>query len=222
MLTQNMWFILAQVFGIITIGFEFTSYQIKDKAKYFLATGIGSFFWLLMFISIGMATGLSTQLSLILAATYSTIRNLVFFGIFSKNTPRSKEWGINFLLVMIVVAIVAGTITVLNAPEQVRWLHIIGLITALAFVIGQYLPGVHYVRITVVIYALAVFLTQTPINILYGDFRWNVMGMAIELAKIVSVIVFYKRYATQPKRAQLQFEKPVLSPVPAPVPSPGR
>ncbi|MCL1994704.1 MAG: hypothetical protein FWG63_00695 [Defluviitaleaceae bacterium] len=215
MFTQNTWFILAQVLGVITICFEFTSYQIKNKAKYFLVTGIGSCFWLLMFVSIGMATGMATQLSLILAATYSTIRNLVFFGIFSKNTPRSKEWGINFLLVMIVVAIAAGTMTVLNAPEPVRWLHIIGLITALAFVIGQYLPGVHYVRITVVFYAIAVFFTQTPLNILYGDFRWNVMGMAIELAKIVSVIVFYKRYATEPKRAQLQFEKPILSTAPS-------
>lgn len=211
---QNTWFILAQVFGLITIGFEFTSYQIKDKSKYFLATGIGSGFWLCMFFAIGMATGMDTQLSLILAASYSTIRNLVFFGIFSKNTPRSKEWGLNFLLVMIVVAIVAGTITVLNAPEPVRWLHIIGLITALAFVIGQYLPGVHYVRITVVFYAIAVILTQTPLNILYGDFRWNIMGIAIEFAKIISVAVFYKRYATEPKRAQLRFEKPALSVAP--------
>jgi len=161
-----------------------------------------------MFIAIGLATGMSTQLSLIIASFYSTVRNLVFFRIFSKNTPESKEAGLIFLLFMIVIAIVAGTITVLNAPEQVRWLHILGLLTALSFVIGQYLPGVHYVRITVVFYAIVVMLTQSPLNILYGDFRWNIMGILIEAAKIISVAVFYYRYASEPHKPQLQFMKP--------------
>jgi len=205
---MNNWYIIAQILGVITICFEFASYQIKDKTKYFLITGIGSFFWMAMFIAIGMATGMNTQLSLIVAATYSTIRNLVFFRIFSKDTPESKEAGLIFLLVMIVVALVAGTLAVINSPVEVRWLHIIGMITALAFVVGQYLPGVHYVRITVVFYAMAVMLTQTPLNILYGDFRWNVMGILIESAKIISVIVFYMRFSTQPKKPQLQFAKP--------------
>jgi len=204
---MNMWFIIAQILGVITIGFEFTSYQIKDKTRYFLVTGIGSFFWMTMFVAIGLATGIDTQLSLIVAAVYSTVRNLVFYRIFSKNTPESKEAGLNFLLVMIVIAIVAGTFTVMNAPEQVRWLHILGLIVAIGFVIGQYLPGVHYVRIAVVFYALVVMLTQTPLNILYGEFRWNIMGILIESAKIMSVLVFYARYASEPKRPQLQFAK---------------
>jgi len=205
---MNTWYIVAQVLGLITICFEFTSYQIKDKTRYFLVTGIGSFFWMTMFVAIGFATGMSTQLSLIIAACYSTIRNLVFFRIFSKNTPESKEAGLIFLLFMVVVALVAGAIAIWNAPVQVRWLHALGLITALSFVIGQYLPGVHYVRITVVFYAVVVLLTQTPLNILYGDFRWNIMGILIESAKIVSVVIFYARYAKEPKRPHLQFVKP--------------
>ena len=205
----NTWFIVAQALGLITIVFEFVSYQIKDKTKYFLVTGIGSFFWMCMFIAIGLATGLSTQLTLIIAATYSTIRNLVFFGIFRKNTPQSKEAGLIFLLAMIVVALVAGVITVMNAPIEVRWLHMLGLVTALGFVIGQYLPGVHYVRIAVLFYAVVVLLTQTPINILYGDFRWNIMGIAIESAKIISVAIFYFRFASEPKKPQLSFAKPI-------------
>ena len=205
---MNTWFIIAQVLGLVTICFEFASYQIKDKAKYFLATGIGSFFWILMFVAVGLWAGMSTQLSLIVAATYSTVRNLVFFRIFSKDTPESKEAGLIFLLVMIAIALVAGVVTILNSPAEVRWLHTLGMIAALGFVIGQYLPGVHYVRIAVVAYAVVVFLTQTPLNILYGDFRWNIMGMAIESAKIISVIVFYARFASQPKTPQLQFAKP--------------
>jgi len=205
---MSTWFIIAQVLGVITIGFEFASYQIKDKSKYFLCTGIGSLFWAAMFFSMGLATGMDTQVSLIVAATYSTIRNLVFWKIFSINTPQSKEIGLNFLLVMIVVALVAGVLSIINAPEQVRWLHTLGMIAALSFVIGQYLPGVHYVRVTVTLYALVVILTQTPLNILYGDFRWNIMGILIEVAKIASVAIFYMRFAREPYKPQLQFAKP--------------
>ena len=209
------WFLIAQIMGLITICFEFWSYQIKDKTKYFLVTGIGSFFWMAMFISIGLATGMNTQISLIVAGSYSTIRNLVFFGIFKKNTPKSKEAGLIFLLVMVVIALVAGTLAVLQAPPEVRWVHILGMITALSFVVGQYLPGVHYVRITVVFYAAAVLLTQTPINILepayvplIGYTRWNIMGIAIESTKIISVMVFYLRFAKQPKEPGLKLAKP--------------
>jgi len=204
------WFLIAQVLGVVTICFEFASYQIKDKTKYFLVTGIGSFFWMTMFFAIGMATGMATQQSLLVASSYSTIRNLTFFGIFRKNTPKSKEFGLNFLLVMIVIALIAGTMTVVTSPEQVRWLHALGMAGALSFVIGQYLPGLHYVRITVVIYAAVVLLTQTPLNILEGEFRWNIMGIAIESAKIISVIVFYVRYFTskEDKKPAIEFAAP--------------
>ena len=202
------WFIIAQILGVITIIFEFGSYQIKNKTKYFLVTGIGSFFWATMFVAIGIATGMDTQISLIVAATYSTIRNLVFWRTFAKNTPKSREFGVNFLLLMIVVALIAGSMAVINSPPEVRWLHILGMIAALSFVVGQYMPGVHAIRITVVFYAIVVFVTQTPVNILYGDFRWNIMGMLIESAKIISVIVFYIRLSKDPKKAQLQFQKP--------------
>jgi len=212
---MNVWFIIAQIFGVVAMAFEFACYQINqkhDKTKYFLLTGIGSLFWALMFVAMGLATSMNTQLSLVLAGTYSTVRNLVFFGIFKKDTPASKKAGRVFLLVMMVIGIVAGIMTVLQAPEQVRWLHVLGLITALLFVVGQYLPGDHYVRVSVVFYAAVVLLTQTPINILEGDFRWNIMGILIESSKIVSVAVFYILQMMKAKRARdLQFIKYVIA-----------
>jgi len=207
-MTLQQWFWLSQAFGLVTIGYEFVSYQIKDKPKYFKYQGISSLFWFFMFFAVGMSTGMSSQYSLMVAASYSTIRNFVFAGIFKHNTPRSKEFGINFLLVMVVIGLVAGTMTVLAAPDVSRWIHILGMTTALTFVVCQYLPGVHYVRISVVFYALAVILTQTPLNILYGDFRWNVMGIAIELSKIIAVAVFYIKSRGEEKKPQLEFERP--------------
>lgn len=213
----NVWFILAQALGVVAMVFEFACYQINqehEKTKYFLVTGIASLFWALMFVSMGMATSMDTQLSLILAGTYSAVRNLVFYGIFKKDTPESKKAGRKFLLVMMVIGVVAGIVTVMQAPEQVRWLHVLGLITALAFVVGQYLPGDHYVRVTVVFYAVVVLLTQTPINILYGTGieRWNVMGILIESSKIISVAVFYVLQMRKARRARdLQLIKYVIA-----------
>jgi len=212
---MNNWFILAQAFGVGAMIFEFACYQVDqdyEKSKYFLFTGIGSFFWSLMFVSMGMATGMATQISLIVAGTYSAFRNLVFFGVFKKNTPASQKFGRRFLLAMMPIVITAGVMGVLQAPPEIRWIHIFGMITALLFVIGQYLPGNHYVRIAIVFYATAVLLTQTPLNILYGDFRWNIMGILIESSKIISVFVFYALQAVKAKRARdLQLIKHVIA-----------
>ena len=212
---MNTWFILAQAFGIVTMVFEFICYQINqkhEKAKYFLFTGLASLFWAFMFISIGLSTSMDTQTTLIVAAVYSTVRNLVFAGIFKKDTPKSKKAGRQFLIVMVALALIAGITSVMQVPVEVRWIHILGLVTALTFVIGQYLPGEHYVRISILFYAGAVLLTQTPLNILEGDFRWNVMGILIEASKIISVIIFYLLQSLKAKRArELQLIKYVIA-----------
>jgi len=63
----------------------------------------------------------------------------------------------------------------------------------LLFVIGQYLPSKHYLRVFQVIYSVCMILTQTPLYILegVGSMRWNPMGLVIEGVKIISIIVFY-------------------------------
>jgi len=209
---MNTWFILAQVFGAVAMIFEFICYQIKERDKYFLMTGIGSLFWALMFVSIGMATSMDTQMSLVVAGTYSTIRNLVFWQIFKTDSPKSKQIGRIFLAFMMVIGITAGILSVLNSPEEVRWIHTLGAVTALMFVLGQYLPGDHYVRITAVLYAFAIMLTQTPLNILEGDIRWNVMGLMIEASKVVSVLIFYGMQAYRKhQRKQLYILKLIIA-----------
>lgn len=191
-----VWFIVAQVFGLITIGFEFISYQIKDKRKYLLVNGIGSAFWAVMFVAMGLATSMSTQMSLIIVAAYSSARALVFWWIFKKDTPRRRKAGRIFLGCMIAIALTAGIIVIVGLPtRQVQIFQVFALVFALGFVIGQYMPGKHPVRIAVLFYAIMLLLASTPINILYAEpplyFRWNPMGMAIEAAKIASVFVFY-------------------------------
>jgi len=147
-----------------------------------------------MFVGMGLSSSMATQLSLIIVGMYTTTRALVFWWIFAKDTPARRKGGRIFLLVMLTIALSAGIFIITGLPTaQVQILQATVLVFALAFVIGQYMPGKHPVRITVFLYAIMLFLTQTPLNIIegYGIERWNIMGMLIETAKMLSVIVFY-------------------------------
>jgi len=193
---MSVWFIVAQVLGVLVIVFEFSSYQIKDKRKYLLVNSIGSLIWAFMFLFVGVATSMSTQILLFLIGLYSSLRAFVFWWILAKDTAKRRKAGKIFLYTMIFLALSIGTYTVTRLPTpETRMLQAILLVFALGFVIGQYMPGKHAVRVAVFMYAAVLLLTQTPLNILYAEpplnLRWNPMGMAIEAAKMVSVIVFY-------------------------------
>ena len=192
---MSPWFIVAQVLGAVVICFEFASYQIKDKRRYLLVNGIGSALWAVMFIAMGLATTMSTQLNLAIVGAYSSIRALVFWWIFAKDTPKRRLYARIFLGIMIAIALSAGIFLIVTELPTIETqiLQAITLIFALGFVIGQYLPGKHPVRITVFLYAVMLFLNQTPLAILDGEGieRWNIMGMLIEAAKMASVLVFY-------------------------------
>ena len=174
-----MWvWILAQVFGVITIIFDFISYQMKDQRRYLLIFSIGSFFWMLMFITLG-------NLTLILIAFFSVLRSMVFWWIFAKKTPKRILGGRIFLAFALLIGFYGAYLSLSAAPEDERIFHWFVLITALLFVVGQYLPSKHYVRFFAFFYAIAVMV----LVIVEGG--GNIMGVLIELAKIVSIIVFY-------------------------------
>jgi hypothetical protein len=59
------------------------------------------------------------------------------------------------------------------------------LFSVLLFVVGQYMPGVYFVRIAAIVYAVAVILLNTPLD------TFNPMGIIIELNNILAVAVFF-------------------------------
>ena len=144
-----------------------------------------------MFIAMGLNGRLLDFVPAIIAAGFGTLRSFVFFWIFAKKTKRRMVTGRLFLLCFLVVALIAGVIAILNSSPEVRTFQWIVMVAALLFVLGQYLPNKHFVRLTAVIYALAFSLASTPLYILDGDFRWNPIGLMIEASKILSVVLFY-------------------------------
>jgi len=190
----SIWFILAQVMGLITICFEFVSYQIKNQRNYLLVTSIGNIFWMLMFLFMGLHTSLSNMQAMVFAAAFGVARGLIFWWIFGKKTRRRKIIGRVALYVSLAVAIPFTIMTIVRLPYNAQIvIQSIGLFTALLFIIGQYLPSKHYLRVFVFMYATMMLLANTPLNIRdeNGVGYWNYMGIIIELAKLTSVLVFY-------------------------------
>jgi len=150
-----------------------------------------------MFLALAMHSSFDTMLTFILIGAYSSVRALVFWWVTAKDTPKRKLFGRIFLIAMIVLALGVVLFIIFTQLPTVETQIIQGvtLLVALSFVIGQYMPGKHAVRVTVFLYAVMLFIAQTPLMILESDAgevgRWNIMGMLIEAAKMVSVLVFY-------------------------------
>jgi len=191
----STWYILAQLMGVITICFEFASYQIQNQRKYLLVTSIGNVFWALMFVFLGLHVNMQSVLIMIIAALFGTFRGLIWYWIFAKNTEKRRIAGRVVLYVSLAIVLVSTSRVIYNLPlPQQQIIQTLGLLGGMLFIIGQYLPSKHYLRAFVTFYAIMVLIGQTPLNLIDGDkTSWNVMGILIETAKIVSVIVFYCR-----------------------------
>ena len=128
------------------------------------------------------------------SAAFGVIRSLIFWWIFAENTKKRIIAGKVALYIFLAISLVVGIMAINTAMKTdvvAGYIQLFSMVCAVLFVIGQYLPGNHFVRIFQVLYSIAMFLIATPLNILEGDFRWNIMGMVIESFKIISIIFFY-------------------------------
>ena len=148
-----------------------------------------------MFVTMGLDGRMVDFIPPIIASGFGTLRCFVFWWIYGKDSKRRKIGGRVFLLVFLAVALAGGIIAIINSSPEVRVFQWVVMGAALLFVVGQYLPNKHFVRATAVIYAIAFSFASTPLYILEGDFRWNPMGLLIEASKILSVAIFYLRFA---------------------------
>ena len=192
----TIWYVLAQIMGVVTIGFEFWSYQIPNQRKYLLVTSIGNIFWALMFLFLGLHVNIKSILIMIIAALFGTLRGLIWWWIFEKETKRRRIAGRIVLYASLAIVLFSTSRAIINLDyTQQVIIQSLGLLGGMLFIVGQYLPSKHYLRVFVTFYAIMVLIGQTPLNLIddAGETSWNVMGILIEAAKITSVIVFYFR-----------------------------
>ena len=207
----SLWYILAQIMGVVTICFEFWSYQIPNQRKYLLVTSIGNIFWALMFVFIGLHVNFESILIMIIAALFGTFRGLIWWWIFGKDTKGRRIAGRVVLYASLAIVLFSTTRAIFQKDADGNFVLLtqqiiiqsVGLLGGMLFIVGQYLPSKHYLRVFVTFYAIMVLIGQTPLNLIDtvilddGTTKivttWNIMGILIELAKITSVIVFYGR-----------------------------
>ncbi|MCL2847783.1 MAG: YgjV family protein [Firmicutes bacterium] len=208
------WFILAQVMGGFTIIFEFISYQIKNQRRYLLCTSIANVFWALMFIFMGLhIDNIGYTLIMIYAAVFGVIRSMIFWFIFAKKTRRRKILGRIALYISLAIVFGAGIFAIINLTyTHQQIIQALGLVTGILFVVGQYLPSKHYLRIFLIMYAVMVAIGSTPL--ILGPGEWAPMSIAIEAFKVASVVIFYAAWFANSKRRALGENAPPRKPLP--------
>jgi hypothetical protein len=172
-------FILGQVLGLLTLFFNFWAYQSSDQRVYFLRFTLGSATWLGMFLAMG------AQVPVLLVATFSTLRGVVFWWALAKDSPRRRMVARRAMYTTLAIAAVSSVIAIPDARPETQPSQVLLLVGVVAFVIGQYMPGVYLVRFTAVFYAIAVLLLNTPLD------TFNPIGIIIELNNILAVAVFF-------------------------------
>ncbi|QAY62534.1 hypothetical protein ET495_03885 [Xylanimonas allomyrinae] len=172
-------FVLAQAFGLLTLVFNFWSYQMEDQRKYFLRFTIGSAFWLAMFLTMG------AQVPVILVAVFSTLRGIVFWWALGVDSPWRRMLARRVMYTTLAIAFVSAAVAIPGARPETRPLQVLLLLAVVLFVVGQYLPGVYLVRVFATVYAVAVLLLNTPLD------TFNPVGIVIELNNLVAIAVFF-------------------------------
>jgi hypothetical protein len=190
-------FVLAQVFGLLTLVFNFWSYQMEDQRKYFLRFAVGSGFWLAMYLTMG------AQVPVLLVATFSTLRGFMFWWALGADSPWRRMIARRTMYTSLAIAAVASVIAIPDARPETQPFQVFLLVGVVLFVVGQYMPGVYFVRISATVYALAVLLLNTPLD------TFNPIGIIIELNNLVAIAVFFVVLSRKKKeRARLAAMRP--------------
>ena len=191
-------FIIAQVIGLGVLAFDFISFQQKDQRKYFGYTAMSSLLWVTMFALVG------AQIPILLVSAVSTIRNIIFWWALRKDTGKARMIARRTVYTSLAVALIAAIPAIIGTRPGTRGLQVLLLIGTLAFVVGQYMPGIWMLRISAVIYAITVGLVNSPLD------TFNPVGLIIEANKILAVIIFFAIYFRKEKeRARMAAIKPV-------------
>ena len=176
-------FVLAQVFGVACLTFNFWSFQKEDQRAYIGRSTIASALWLCMHLT------MAAQLPIVLVAVASTIRGVLFYWSLGLDSPFGRMFARRVMYVTLALAF-AGALVVIptTRPETVPF-QVLLAITGVLFIVGQYMPGIYLVRIFAVFYAIAVLLLNTPLD------TFNPIGIVIEANHLLAVAVFFIGYA---------------------------
>ena len=169
-------YIVSQIFGILTLASFFTAMQIKNKTNHLIFMASGSIFGSAMYFFLGMQF-----LSSIWFIGF--FRSLSFAWVNSNREKIPKNISLIVLMFFVSVLIITTAITFQS------WIDWAIITVSLGNVVTAWMKGyIHLMRFFIILKAIFVIIVNINNNAV------NIMGIIIELNYLIGIIIFYIRY----------------------------
>lgn len=165
------WF--AQVFGIVGMTFNITSFLQKDQKKIFIFQFFGALFFTISFFMLGAHTGASLNL-------VAAIRAIIYINKGRLHAER-KRWVGGFFFIYILVYV--ATFTLFGEAMSVKNI-LVEILPVIAMTVATFsfsLPKAKHVRLFALI--------SSPLWLIYNVISHSVGGVLCESFSIVSALV---------------------------------
>jgi len=178
----DLWrWILSQVIGLVSIVLIFIAFQAKTKSKVLLLQTLA--------ISLGVVgTALLENFVVMGLLAVTIVRNMVFIWL-DKNEEKVSKFVSYAALVFFMVAMVI--VVVVTRSWWYDWML---LVVSLISVYGKWAKGIHRIRITSLIFSVAIIPNQIAFA--------NLMGLVIDAIIISSIFMFYVKYFKKKAEAE--------------------
>ena len=175
--------IASQIVGLISLIIVFIAFQSKTKKKTLFFMCIGSACGVIGFALLG---------NYVMAGIFISVlaRNLVFLWLEIRYIKTGKELKKSLSLPLLVIFI-AMTVVGMWIPFDGWWFDWLLLAASILSLIGKWMKGPHWIKLSVVPWAMFG---------MYNSFVFrNLMGILIELVVLTSIAMFYVKWLRSKK-----------------------
>lgn len=174
-------FLISQFFGLVNAGIAIYRYQVKDKSKTLKLAAVGNFFKIFNYVFI-------LNWSLAGLKVVSIAKNLMFA---KTSQGKMKLW--KSLVVLIIFSLISAVVVFWAWWFSRLWFEWVILAVTLLSNFGKWAKGIHILRISSVIYRIAMI-----VNSIF--FYLNLTNIIKAVFVIATIIVFYIRFFTKKMR----------------------
>ncbi|MCL2375400.1 MAG: YgjV family protein [Firmicutes bacterium] len=197
--TDPIWWV-SQFFALICLVCFIWCFQIRNKIKMMVITGIGCLAFSLsaLFISFSGVGGIN-NLTIMALFFLAAVRNFLFayFDWRISKGKRMDKWLYYFFCGFFIVATILSTILLyLFGFGTMLWLEIVICTTLVGLIVGNILKGTNVMRIS--------FIINRVFTIINHIYVGNLIGLIIAACAITSNIVYYIKLFIDIKKGRLK------------------
>ena len=197
--SDPIWWV-SQVFALVCLVFFIWCFQIRNKVKMMVFTGIGCIAFALSAFTISFS-GIGGLNNMTIASLFflAAVRNFLF-AYFDWRIEKKKsmpKWLYYFFCGFFIVTTIGSTLTFyFLGMGTVLWLEIVICTTLVGLIIGNILDGTNLMRIS--------FIINRVFTIINHIYVGNIMGLIIAVCAICSNIYYYIKLFMDYKKGRLK------------------